>query len=210
MSFDTSCWHKIDLSIDNALKINPIEYIEQDPYREDEICFYDPGKSGVWRLNSQTSLNQEWIDYIKEHTGLEIAGICIFWKRANFQEDVAHVDLGFKDEQNSNTAYPIPCALNWVYGDDTGQMVWYKLPRTIPQFKISSSKNSHMSWNLDSLTQVDKSVVGNKLTLCRTNIPHSIDMGNKDRWLISARVREDKDFDSWEQSLNVLDKYIIK
>ena len=67
-----------------------------------------------------------------------------------------------------------------------------------------------MSWNLDSLTQVDKSVVGNKLTLCRTNIPHSIDMGNKDRWLISARVREDKDFDSWEQSLNVLDKYIIK
>ena len=209
MNLDKSCWHRLNLSTDNALKINPIEYIQENPNRPDEICFYDPEESGVWRLSAETALNQSWVDYIKDATGLEIAGICIFWKKANFQEQVAHVDLGFKDEEDSSTAYPIPCALNWVYGEDTGKMVWYKLPRTIPQFKISSYRNSHFSWPIDSLTKVDEEVVGNSLTICRTNIPHSIDMGEKDRWLISARIREDNDFESWEQSLNVFNKYIV-
>lgn len=210
MSLDTSCWHRLNLSIENALKINPKEYIQQNPYRQNEICFYDPEESGVWRISSDIALNQEWVEYIKNKINLEIAGICIFWKKANFQEKVAHVDLGFKDEEKSDTAYPIPCALNWVYGEDSGKMVWYKLPRTIPHFKISSYRNSHFSWDLDGLTKVNETVVGNHLTLCRTNLPHSIEMGNDDRWLISARFREDKDFESWEQSLETLDKYIVK
>lgn len=209
MILDTTCWRRLNLSIENALKINPIDYISQNPNRPDEICFYDHNESGVWRLSAETALNKKWIEYIKKETGLDIAGVCVFWKKGNFQENVAHVDLGFTNEEDSDTAYPIPCALNWVYGEDTGKMIWYKLPRTIPNFKISSYRNSHFSWPIDGLTKVDEAVVGNNLTICRTNLPHSIEMGNKDRWLISARVREDNDFESWEQSLEILNKYIV-
>ena len=55
-------WHRINLDVTDALKINLKDYILSDPYREGEHALYIEGKAGVWTLNPDTIFKQDFLN----------------------------------------------------------------------------------------------------------------------------------------------------
>ena len=47
-------WHRINLDIADAVKIDLKDYILSDPYREGEHALYIADKAGVWTLEANT------------------------------------------------------------------------------------------------------------------------------------------------------------
>ena len=47
-------WHRINIDISDAVKIDLKDYILSDPYRQGEHALYIPDKAGVWSLSPNT------------------------------------------------------------------------------------------------------------------------------------------------------------
>ena len=183
-------WHRINLDVTDALKINLKDYILSDPYREGEYALYIEGKAGVWTLNPDTIFRQDFLNDL----GIKVDLAQIFYRAPNYQHTGAHVDLG-------QTGELYGAGLNWTVDPDDANMTWYNMP----DFEGSNTKRSetdqNMEWPLEQLTEMERLCIGQTPTLVRTDVPHTVEMGNNERWLISARFAEHWSWSDYTETL---------
>lgn len=183
-------WHRINLDVTDALKINLKDYILRDPHREGEYALYMEGKAGVWTLNPNTIFKQDFLNDL----GVKVDLAQIFYRAPNYQHPGAHVDLGQNGELYG-------AGLNWTVDPDDANMTWYHMPNFEGSNTKRSETDQNMEWPLEQLTEMERLCVGQTPTLVRTDIPHSVEMGNNERWLISARFTEHWSWSDYTETL---------
>tara|TARA_B100000214_G_C23973762_1_gene631561 strand:- start:5400 stop:5996 length:597 start_codon:yes stop_codon:yes gene_type:complete len=173
-------WHRTDLDVTNALRLNLKDYLLSDPYREGEHNIYIENTVGVWTIAPQTIFTDKFLGYLADNLLLQVDLAQIFYRTGGYQHPGAHVDLG-----QNNKLYG--CGLNWTVDPDDAEMVWYDMPTTEGVSTKRSETDRNMEWPLEQLKEIDRVCIGQTPTLVRTDIPHTVDMGDNERWLISAR-----------------------
>lgn len=201
-------WIETDIAVDNALKVDIKQYLIDTPQNEG-TQMYVKDAVGVWQFEASKVFNQDWIDTTSARLGIEINSTLIFARKAKYQHAGAHIDVNpINDILN-----PVSHSFNWVLDADNNPMVWYKPwwdPEDIKQGKLavqgkipfpghkaesqSSGSMVYQETPCDLLERDSEHCISHKtLTVCRTNIPHNVDMvSDKDRWCITARHIGDK------------------
>ena len=91
---------------------------------------------------------------------------------------------------------------------DDAEMVWYETPHYEHTGEVGTTiNNQSKEWPIAGLKELDRCHVGQKATLVRTDVPHTVDMGNTDRWAVSFRIISAQ---SWQTHITVLENYIQK
>jgi hypothetical protein len=93
-------------------------------------------------------------------------------------------------------------------------MVWYKKPEVLPAAIDYISKGGeqampHYQFDISTLEESDRAVIGNQLTLVRVDTPHNIIVRDNARLVISLRFGFDN-FTTWEQAVDFFEKFIIE
>ena len=186
-----NCWVRTDIDITNSLKIDLKDYILSDPCRPGEHALYVAEAGGIWTLDPNTLFDPNWIKYIKHDLGLELDIAQIFFRKPYYQHPGAHVDIAQDLSLYGG-------GLNWTLDPDDAHMVWYEYPSNEPCFNQRSTTDVNKEWLLEQLTEVDRCIIGQQPTLVRTDIPHTVDMGANERWLVSARFLECSNWSDYE------------
>ena len=197
-------YYETDITVDSALKFNPKEIILSNPSQPTANCrteMWMPDAGGVWYFDSNEMFNQEWLDY----ANLGITGVFVFHRKAGYQHPSAHIDSYPVD----NVLTPVCAGYNWVLDyDDKAQMIWYDPwwdanDRTQSEHAaqglirhptysaecINSGTMYYQETPIDYLNERERhSLRTDIITLCRTDIPHNVCAGIKDRWCMSLRT----------------------
>lgn len=187
LKINNACWARTKIDISNSLKIDLKDYILSNPYRTNEHALYVAEAGGIWTLNPNTLFDSKWIEYVKNDLKLELDIAQIFFRKPYYQHPGAHVDIAQDLSLYGG-------GLNWTLDPDDAHMVWYEYPDTEPNFTRRSTTDVNKEWPLEDLTEIDRCIIGQQPTAVRTDIPHTVEMGANERWLISARFLE---FSTW-------------
>ena len=192
--------HKFNIDI-APLAIDLKDYILSDPYRSGEHASYNADTGGVWTLDSNMLFSKEWLEYLENDFSIFPGHVQLFYKNKNAQHSVAHVDV-------SSTGTLHGGAINWTLDLDDAEMVWYETPDYEHTGKVKTTINDQSKeWPISGLKELDRCHVGQKATLVRTDVPHTVDMGNTDRWAVSFRILTAL---TWQTHVTVLENYIQK
>tara|TARA_B110000503_G_scaffold121966_1_gene186063 strand:+ start:1864 stop:2466 length:603 start_codon:yes stop_codon:yes gene_type:complete len=193
-----NCWARTEVDTANSLKIDLKDYILSNPYRPGEHALYVPEAGGIWTLQPKTLFTDEWLEHITDEYGVKVDMAQIFFRKPHYQHPGAHVDI----DQNNNL---YGGGLNWTLDPDDADMVWYNMPSVDPVYTKRSETDRNKEWPLDSLTEHARCNIGQTPTLVRTDIPHTVQMGENERWLISVRFTW---LSSWDQYVNAFGQWI--
>ena len=83
-------------------------------------------------------------------------------------------------------------------------MTWYEMPKIEGTNTKRSETDQNMEWPIEQLKEIDRLCIGQTPTLVRTDVPHTVDMGNNERWLISARFLWHWSWDDYTKTLKGL------
>lgn len=147
--------------------------------------------------NPRKILTDEWL-HAQSKLGLDITSAIVFYKPANWRMDVAHVDVVKQDPNGA-----VVCAINWIIGGDGSNMIWYDKKNDARGDAVDDDMHliPRAVYDVKNLIELHRADVGNgKLTLVRTNIPHTIECGPTPRWCISMRAPYGR-FKSWDKAL---------
>tara|TARA_B110000503_G_scaffold121966_1_gene186065 strand:+ start:3127 stop:3780 length:654 start_codon:yes stop_codon:yes gene_type:complete len=201
-------YYKTDISTKNALKFDLVATILQNPQQPTISCrteMWMPEAGGVWYFDSQEMFNKNWLAYANKEVGLDITEVLVFYRKAGYQHPSAHIDSALV----GTSLQPVCAGYNWVLEHDpTAEMVWYepwwnaddrlqaeaavegKIAH--PTFKaelVNSGTMYYQETPVEYLTERERhSLSSDYLTICRTNIPHNVQAGAKDRWCMSLRT----------------------
>lgn len=226
-------WHKLNISTQGALSIDVPSFCHANTDRAD---IYLPGNGGIWTFGKHEIFNQTWIQSVQDTIPyIEITGALVFWRAPGYQHPAAHIDVapksspsardieyednGFHATNSSESMdkqdfYPVVSAYNFTLDpQDDSAMTWF-------QPKAQSFTNNDLELKkftnavhyddvpLDKLTEIDRCTVGSeRLVMVRTNVLHNVEMGNRERWSISARAV--MGWSSWQEAVETLDPWII-
>lgn len=193
-------WHKLNIEI-APLAVDLKDYILSDPYRPGEHASYNADTGGVWTLNPNILFSKEWLEYLENDFSIFPGHVQLFYKNKNAQHSVAHVDI-------SSTGTLHGGAINWTLDLDDAEMVWYEESDYKHTGKVDTTiHNRSKEWPIVRLKELDRCHIGQKATLVRTDVPHTVDMGNTDRWAVSFRILTAL---TWQTHVTVLENYIQK
>lgn len=227
-------WHRLNVSTENALKIDVPSFCHSNVDRSD---IYLPGDGGIWTFGKDEIFNQEWIDYVQKTIPyIEITGALVFWRAPGYQHPAAHIDVaprsspsardieyednGFHATNSSESMdksdfYPVVSAYNFTLDpEDDSEMTWYKPKEWTNTYDYAELKKFTNAVHyddvpLDKLREVDSVRVGSKdLVMVRTNRLHNVRMGQRERWAISARAV--MGWANWEEAVETLKDYIVE
>lgn len=180
----THCWYKLNLDIKN--------------------CFIDgykfpvpKGQFGIWSPLAADVCNPTWAKYLKS-VGLEPFCFMIFYRGAGASTAQAHIDIA-PTKPLSLTHF----AINWVYGGEGSEMVWYEMPETKTKVVYTEANTPYMSWNKPTLKEIERHHIGEEVTIVRTDIPHAINMDKDPRWCFSMRVAFLENVE-WDTAIDIL------
>ena len=217
-------WIETDISVENALNPTIIKKLKDAPQNEGTQMLV-PGVVGVWSFHASKVFNQDWIDTASNRLGVEINNALIFARKAKYQHAGAHIDV---NTDNDGILYPVNYSFNWVLEPDVNPMVWYKPwwdPEDIEQCKLavqgkipfpghesdaqSSGTLLYQETPCELLERDSEHCLRHDvLTVCRTNIPHNVDMiSDKARWCVTARNLGNFVQPVWSEIYNRLIKY---
>lgn len=179
---------QVDLDTDNCYKVDLIDYILSDPQRPNEVAIYNKDEIGIWRLEPDTIFKDNFLIDLYEKYNLVIGTIQCFMRKPLYQHPGAHCDM-------LPDGTILGSALNWCIGKDDSEMVWYDFPNTSAVINDNHNYVDH-EWPITTLKETHRTVIGNTPTLVRTDIPHTVEMKNHDRWCISLRFHNDI---TWDQ-----------
>jgi hypothetical protein len=199
-------WHVVDIDVRDAVRTNfDFDYILKQRNQTSPCHHHN------WRFapnNSDGQLtdffNQSWLDYMKD-IGFEICDLQLFYKTANFCWHRAHIDMTY------NPQAKLGAALNWCCGPDDGEMIWYELPdETVKDTstKRTEANTRFYDWDIRTLTERTRRVIGPRCTVVRVDIPHNIMMYEHSRWSISARTKQR--FANWNDVVDKVQTIIIE
>ncbi len=199
-------WYELDVRVDNALSMDLKDYLLSQPERPGITQIWAPGIAGVWLLNQSVLFRPEWIQEVKDKTGLTVTSALIFFRTAGYQHPAAHIDIEPKEHEDGSTELlPVSGAYNWVLEETDAEMVWYQpwwdpedyeqsLQAARDQAQFESQEVGDLAYKeigVDQLTETESHQLSHeRLTLVRTNVLHNVRMGTQDRWAVSARAFE--------------------
>lgn len=182
----THCWYNLKIDTTDCFS---------ETFKFPEVT----GRYGVWHPLAKDVFNARWLEYASS-LGLPIYSVMIFYRGPYAHTAQAHVDVG-KAEPFCLTNF----AINWCYGGENSEMVWYETPKEVTPVTYTSAKTPYMSWDIDKLKEVERVHLGKEAAIVRTGVPHSITMGADPRWVISARCSLLNNFE-WDTVLEALRK----
>ena len=225
-------WVNLDISTADALKIDVPEFCHSHTERAD-VYIQDHG--GIWTFGKDEIFNEQWMDYVnKTIPYIEITGALVFWRAPGYQHPGAHIDVapknspsvrdieyednGFHATNSSESMskqdfYPVVSAYNWTLDpQDDSAMTWFEPKEESKEDMLELKKFTNAvhydEVPLDKLNEVDRCNIGSgKLVMCRTNVLHSVDMGQRERYAISARAV--MGWSSWQEAVDTLSPWII-
>jgi hypothetical protein len=198
-------WYELDVSVDKALALDLKDYLLSEPVRPGSTQIWVPGVAGVWLLDQSVVFNPQWVAAVKQRAGLTVTAALVFFRTAGYQHPAAHIDIEPQEGQDKTELLPVSAAYNWVLEDTDAEMVWYEpwwdaddydecLEAARNQAQFDAQKVGDLEYNeiaLDRLKELERYRISHQqLTMVRTNIPHNVHMGAKDRWAVSARAFE--------------------
>ena len=223
-------WYRLDINTNDALKIDVKQHCFANTNRAD---VYIPDHGGIWTFGKDEIFNQSWINYVKSRCNyLEVTGALVFWRAPGYQHAGAHIDVapnsspsrvegidyenGFhatnsSDSMDANDFYPVVSSYNWILNsDDDSAMTWHEpLPNANIELKKFTDAVHYDEVPIVDCKEIDRCTIGkDKLVMVRTNVLHNVEMGNNERWAISARCI--MGWSSWDQAVNTLDDWIIE
>jgi hypothetical protein len=142
------------------------------------------GELGIWSLHAKDIFKPQWLEYV-ESIGVFITSAMIFYRGPGTGITHAHIDISDVEPLSLSTF-----GINWCYGGKNSEMVWYETPIEPKQLSYTPAKTPYMSWNINELKEIERTHIGNEVSIVRTNIPHGIKMDTDPRWTISARYSE--------------------
>ena len=167
------CWYRLNIDVADALSKDWVFPPTDDTWNG----------IGLWPFEKDKIFNNDWLQHMDD-IGVPITGSILFYREPNLIDDVAHVDLV---GENANVVH---FGFNWVFGGSGSEMIWYDRPSTWDDrnLELTPDGNKFMAWKIADLTEVDRCSIQNELTLVRVDYPHSIIVGDEERWAISART----------------------
>ena len=111
--------------------------------------------------------------------------------------------------------YPVVSSYNWILdkGDDSA-MTWFR-PKAdqneseLLELKKFTDAVHYDEVPLEKLDEIDRCTIGHdKLVMVRTNVLHNVDMGQQERWAISARCI--MNWSTWDEAVDTLTDWIIE
>jgi hypothetical protein len=164
------CWYKLKIDCSNALRAD---------WKFPDIT----GKEfGVWNDTAKNMFDPEWLQQMHE-SGIYVADALIFYRSPGHNTNNAHIDIHKEHPKKISTF-----GLNMVLDGDDSVMTWYKLPEIKGPPARGAAGTVYYNWPIDQLTEIDRHTLGPELTLVRVGVPHTVIMGDKPRWCISARA----------------------
>ena len=223
-------WYRLDINTNDALKIDVKQHCFANTSRAD---VYIPDHGGIWTFGKDEIFNQSWIDYVQSRCSyLQVTGALVFWRAPGYQHAGAHIDVapnsspsrvegidyenGFhatnsSDSMDANDFYPVVSSYNWILNNnDDSAMTWHEpLPNANIELKKFTDAVHYDEVPIVDCKEIDRCTVGkDKLVMVRTNVLHNVEMGNNERWAISARCV--MGWSSWAEAVNTLDDWIIE
>lgn len=193
-------YHRLDLDISNSLEIDLKDYILDNPYRPEEHAIFIPEAGGIWTVDTCKLFTKQWQKYAENQIGLKLDIAQIFMRKPNYQHPGAHIDISRDHTIHGG-------GINWTLDPDDSEMVWYDYPDTKPIITERSPTDINWEWPLDTLQETCRCKIGQSPTLVRTDVPHTINMGTNERWLISLRILNAK---TWIEHCNLFKGMIIE
>ena len=65
-------WHRINIDVTHAVKIDLKDYILSDPYREGEYALYLEEKAGVWTLKPEIIFEHNFLSTLENDLGVKV------------------------------------------------------------------------------------------------------------------------------------------
>lgn len=211
-----------DISVKDSLKFDVKSLQHHTPdFARTEI--YMPGSGGVWYIDALHLFNTDWLNNLNSMLPYNVTGAYIFWRSSSYQHPNAHIDSLPKDHHLGEPRLtPVSTSFNWVLDHDpTAYMIWYKpwwnaddliegeraaqglIPH--PKFNDTTVQSGTMYYHetpVELLEELDRhSLSSQQLTVIRTDIPHNVQQGSRDRWCLSLRVYPNN-FSSWRDTVN--------
>ena len=186
MNKQKHCWYNLKIDITNC-------FLEGFKLPEHN------GVWGLWPMDAKDIFASQWLEYM-ESIGFSVNSATVFYKGPYTQEPRAHIDIR-KVEPLSLVTFGI----NWCYGGKNSEMVWYETPIEPTSVAYSGANTPYLSWDINDLKEIERTHIGNEVTIVRTNIPHGIKMDADPRWAISARFFKLKGAE-WETIIEDLRK----
>jgi hypothetical protein len=183
------CWYKLNFKIDGALK-NPWPLI---PTRN----------NGIWNPLSNSIYNQDWVSYM-ESIGLSVGShSMVFYRGSKWNTDYAHLDV--EDKKNSNNEIKfVSFGINWVLKGENSSMVWYNMPDGKNKIQYTPANTPYINFKIDTLNEIDRCNIQLEPVLVRVDMPHSISVGNKERWAISVRLKSYLSKMTWDETVEYM------
>lgn len=198
-------WYELDINVEKALSLDLKDYLLSQPVIPGVTQIWVPGVAGVWLLEQSALFNPKWVEEVKNRAGLTVTAALVFFRMAGYQHPNAHIDIEPKEDGDTKDLLPVSASYNWVLEDTDAEMVWYEpwwdadnyeecLQAARNQAQFDAQKVGDLEYSeipVDRLKELDRHQISHQqLTMVRTNIPHNVHMGAKDRWAVSARAFE--------------------
>ena len=168
---NNKCWYKLNVGdTKHAL-------------REDWVFPTVEGNFGIWDLSATKIFNKEWLSYLSQ-VGLDIKYVMLFYRGPGFNRTTAHIDVY---PPGTPPVQFLPGAFNYVLQGKGSEMVWYDTPAEPKEVMFTKAKTPYLEWPILQLEEKDRTEIGEELVLVRTDVPHTVAMGNEGRWCISGR-----------------------
>lgn len=165
------CWYKLNIDCSNAL--NPDWKFPDVTEKE----------FGVWSETANNLFDTEWLKKMHEN-GIFVADALIFYRAPGHNTYNAHIDIHKEHPRKISTF-----GLNMVFEGEDSTMTWYRLPDLKGRPPTRGPAGTiYYNWPIDQLEEIDRHTLGPELTLVRVGVPHTVIMGDKPRWCISARA----------------------
>lgn len=214
-----------NITTDNALSIDVKQTVLDNPYRQGQEM-YMPDAGGVWHFEREEIFNESWVQQFERATNLWVTGAFVFWRQGGYQHPGAHIDT----YPRNGVLESIPASFNWVLDyDPKCEMTWYEpwwdaddpdemecaaqglIPH--PESIVNRADFGTMSYQETDpqlLTEVDRlALPADRITICRTSIPHTVWMSHQDRWCISMRIGYEHAPRLWQDLVDALEPSLL-
>jgi hypothetical protein len=166
-------WYRLSVDTSRALKSGFV-WPEIEPGTKRREFFY---------TNPSDILDDDWLKLWLDR-GSKITSVILFWRAAGSDHGWAHIDVNAK-------RYVTTCAINWAYDNGNTQMVWYDPPAASEindrEISVAPGNTHSLTFKMSDLNEINRCHIGLQPTLVRTNIPHTVLVGDSNRWGISMR-----------------------